>query len=290
MNPQLPLPNLKNVSYRHLLSLLAISLTPARALPLLYINEIDADQPGTDTAEFIELYTPEGARSLAGVTLVLYSGSGSGSHTALDLSASTTNPAGYLLIGPPGMIPPPDLIAPTATTWLRNGPDAVALYASPTSAFPPGTPATTANLLDALIYTAGSPPGTITGLGNAPTRAEATGTVNTALARRANGQCAWVSQPRTPRTSNGSALTYHDWTASYPSLGLDSADPDLDGSTNAQEFLFGTHPNNCASAPNLTVASDVMTFSYRQLPPRSLPRPHHLEPRPRHPHRSHSPQ
>ena len=52
--------------------LLFVLLTRAvvSAAPLateVFINEIDANQPGTpDAAEFIELYTPGGARCLAG--------------------------------------------------------------------------------------------------------------------------------------------------------------------------------------------------------------------------------
>jgi hypothetical protein len=68
-----------------IVGLLALVLGPADALPQteavvpIVINEIDYDQPGTDTAEFIELENiGSEAVNLGGVTLDLVNGTGGG--------------------------------------------------------------------------------------------------------------------------------------------------------------------------------------------------------------------
>jgi endonuclease I len=68
----------------------------------LVINEVDYDQPSTDTAEFVELYNAGASPvSLAGLTLELHNGSTSTVYDTIDLSgAGATLPAGgYLVIG-----------------------------------------------------------------------------------------------------------------------------------------------------------------------------------------------
>ena len=45
--------------------------------PVIVINEVDSDTPGTDTAEFVELYDGGvGNVSLNGMTLVFFNGNG----------------------------------------------------------------------------------------------------------------------------------------------------------------------------------------------------------------------
>jgi endonuclease/exonuclease/phosphatase family metal-dependent hydrolase len=119
--------------------------------PAIVINEIDSDTPGTDTMEFVELYDGGvGNFSLNGKTVVFYNGSNDQSYAAFDLTGKTTDANGFFLLGNSGVSPAPGLIFNNNT--LQNGADAVALYAAPVSAFPNGTPVTTASLLDAIVY------------------------------------------------------------------------------------------------------------------------------------------
>ena len=116
------------------------------------INELDADTPSTDDQEFIELLTtPE--TSLDGYVLVLFNGSSSGgdsSYFALDLDGLVADVNGIVLIGSNNVVPVPDFILFDNT--IQNGADAVAIYQGDEQDFPEGTLATTANLVDALVY------------------------------------------------------------------------------------------------------------------------------------------
>lgn len=116
------------------------------------INELDADTPSTDDQEFIELLTSPEA-SLDGYVLVLFNGSSSGgdsSYFALDLDGLVADVNGIVLIGSNNVVPVPDFILFDNT--IQNGADAVAIYQGDEQDFPEGTLATTANLVDALVY------------------------------------------------------------------------------------------------------------------------------------------
>lgn len=115
------------------------------------INEIDADQTGTDSQEFIELYDGgAGNTSLDGLVLVLYNGNGDVVYGAYDLDGYSTNESGYFVLGSAG-VANVDWAAFT-TDGLQNGADAVALYQGSAADFAAGTPLTTVNLLDAIVY------------------------------------------------------------------------------------------------------------------------------------------
>ncbi|HMB80279.1 MAG TPA: lamin tail domain-containing protein, partial [Vicinamibacterales bacterium] len=137
---------------------LAVQPPPPPGAGKVMINEIDADTPGSDTAEFIELYDGgSGNTPLDGLVVVLYDGgtdgSGKLSYAAFDLGGYATDPNGYFVLGNPGVpnaSPIPFL--PGQFGLLQNGPDAVALYVGHASDFPNGTVLTTANLLDAIVY------------------------------------------------------------------------------------------------------------------------------------------
>lgn len=121
----------------------------------ILINELDSDQNGTDTAEFIELYDGGvGSRSLTGLVVVFYNGADNLSYVSYDLDGFTTNGAGYFTLGNAG-VPGVDLVFPDNT--LQNGADAVALYLGDATQFPNGTAITTINLLDALVYDTSDP-------------------------------------------------------------------------------------------------------------------------------------
>ncbi len=140
---------------------LTLSARPVEARALhwqatnIIINEVDADTPGADSAEFIELYdNGAGNTALDGLTLVLYNGSNDQSYYALDLDGYRTDANGYFVIGNPGV----NLVATTfPTDTLQQGADAVALYLGNASAFPNGTAVVTTNLLDAMVYDTADP-------------------------------------------------------------------------------------------------------------------------------------
>ena len=127
-----------------------ICLMPVTAQALL-INEVDADMPGTDDMEFIELYDEGiGNTALDDHVVVLFNGSDDASYFAFDLDGYATNAEGYFVIGGSG-VAQADLRAPK-DNFLQNGADAVALYRGDASLFPNDTPVTTDGLIDALVY------------------------------------------------------------------------------------------------------------------------------------------
>jgi predicted extracellular nuclease len=135
------------------------SFTTAAAPPPVannvIINELDSDTPGTDAAEFVELYDGGvGNTSLTGLVLVFYNGATDTSYRAIDLDGNSTNAQGYFTIGNTG-VPGVDMTFPN--NILQNGEDAVALYAANGADFPNGTLVTTANLRDALVYDTADP-------------------------------------------------------------------------------------------------------------------------------------
>ncbi|ASP37573.1 hypothetical protein CHH28_02295 [Bacterioplanes sanyensis] len=118
------------------------------------INELDADQAGTDSAEFIELYDGGlGNQPLDGYSLVLYNGSGSKSYNSVDLSGYSTNADGFFVVcGDTAAVANCMLDIGTNTNLIQNGADAAALYARPASDFPSNTPVDVNGVVDALVY------------------------------------------------------------------------------------------------------------------------------------------
>ncbi|MCL9770443.1 endonuclease [Flavobacterium sp. HXWNR69] len=120
------------------------------------INEIDADTPGTDQLEFVELKSTTPNFSLDGYVLVFFNGgsstpfSGTLSYYAIDLDGLQTDFNGIIHIGNQLVTPTPFQLFPNST--IQNGPDVVALYLGNASDFESGTVATNSNLVDALAY------------------------------------------------------------------------------------------------------------------------------------------
>ncbi|MCF4102703.1 DUF5689 domain-containing protein [Gillisia sp. M10.2A] len=121
----------------------------------LVINEVDADTPGSDTEEFVELYDGgKGNTPLDGFIIVMFNGNGDASYNAYDLAGYTTNEKGYFVLGNAAVLNVDFVVGGNA---LQNGPDAVALYQDNISSFPNGTPVTTTNLVDAVVYGTNDP-------------------------------------------------------------------------------------------------------------------------------------
>ncbi|MEZ5033109.1 MAG: M12 family metallo-peptidase [Saprospiraceae bacterium] len=129
------------------------------------INEVDSDTPGTDAAEFVELYDGGvGNTPLDGFALVFFNGGDDKSYYAVDLDTYTTDANGFFIVGNAG-VPGVDIVF--AGNTLQNGADAVAVYEANATDFPNGTSVTTTNLVDAIVYDTddADDTGLLTGLG-----------------------------------------------------------------------------------------------------------------------------
>ncbi len=122
----------------------------------IVINELDADQPGSEDSEFVELFGPPNT-SLDGLVLVLFNGSDDQSYDAVDLDGQSTDSNGFFVIGDAG-VPNAGIQFPMGS--LQNGADAVALYTGNAADFPNDTPVTTAGLIDAVVYGTDDPDAT----------------------------------------------------------------------------------------------------------------------------------
>jgi hypothetical protein len=120
---------------------------------VLIINELDADNPSTDTLEFIELKSQTPNFSTDGYILVFFNGSSSGgdaSYFVYDLNGLTTDINGLLVVGSANVSPFPQALM--AENVIQNGPDAVGIYQALVEDFPEETVATQTNLIDAMVY------------------------------------------------------------------------------------------------------------------------------------------
>lgn len=194
------------------LLLILIVLVSNASFGQLVINELDPDTPSTDVKEFIELKSSTPNFALDGYVVVFYNGSNSLSYYAIDLDGLVTDGNGNILLGNPQVIPGPSVIIPQAT--IQNGPDAVAIYLGNADDFPLDTPATSTNLIDALVNTSNDPDPTalMTALGETVSYNEAVnGTANAPLQsiqRKPDGT--YEVKPPTPRANNdGSGIIYN---------------------------------------------------------------------------------
>lgn len=133
----------------------------------LVINEIDADTPGSDTAEFLELkWTPN--TSLDGYIVVFFNGSNDLSYATADLTGKMTNANGFFILANESLATGSDIVLPAGGSgFIQNGADAIAIYQAAAGTFPDGTAPTLTGLIDAVVYgTADADDtGLLTGLG-----------------------------------------------------------------------------------------------------------------------------
>lgn len=117
-------------------------------MPTVVINELDCDNPSTDNLEFIELFGAPN-ESLDGLVLVFFNGATDAAYEALDLDGQQCNSQGFFVAGNAAVT---NVSLVFSDNTLQNGADAVALYLGNASDFADGTPVTSANLVDALVY------------------------------------------------------------------------------------------------------------------------------------------
>ena len=138
--------------------LLFLFFINATCFSQLVINELDCDQVGTDTKEFIEIKSTTPFFPLDGYILVWFNGGTSGtgtlSYQSFDLDGVTTDVNGLYTLGNTGVTPTVD--RNFNDNQLDNGADAVAIYQTNFN-FPTGTAATNVNLINALVYDTNDP-------------------------------------------------------------------------------------------------------------------------------------
>ncbi len=124
------------------------------AFSQVFINEIDADNPGSDVREFVELKSTSPNFSLNGYVLVFFNESNTSSYYTYDLDGFVTDANGIAHFG--NILVSPSPIGTIPNNKIQNGPDVVALYLGNATDFPyttsTGTTATLTNLINAIAY------------------------------------------------------------------------------------------------------------------------------------------
>ncbi len=136
-----------------IISILFVFVSALSWSQVLVINELDCDNPSTDTEEFVEIKSQTPNFSTDGYVLVFFNGSTSGgdsSYLTIDLTGYTTDSNGLLVIGSTGVSPYPQVLI--SVSVIQNGADAVAIYQASPDDFPEETVATITNLIDVLLY------------------------------------------------------------------------------------------------------------------------------------------
>ena len=117
-------------SYLQLCTFAWIAVTTGNTHANIVINEIDYDQPGSDIAEFIELFNngPD-TISLDSYHIELINGADSSVYRNIDLSGFSIDTGSYLVIcDNPALVMNCDYDFSNSAGWIQNGaPDAVAL-------------------------------------------------------------------------------------------------------------------------------------------------------------------
>jgi hypothetical protein len=255
----------------------------------IVINEVDADQTGTDTTEFIELYNNSSESvSLAGATLVFYNGNGDVSYQAINLTG--TIPAnGFFVVGNSAVL---SAQITFTNDILQNGADAVALYYGvAASAFPNGTAATAqaSRLIDAIVYDTDDADDTglldaLTPGGVQVNEGAATTILNNAIARVPDGgtrfnTAVWVAQTPTPGATNvlpePPADDFAAWIAGFDVGALDGPYdiPMGDGVPNILKHILGLAADVAVTGALVeatNAAPGSITFVHTRIKPADL--------------------
>ncbi len=132
---------------KKILLLLSVFLSLGASAQVV-INEVDADQVGTDAAEFIELYGAPNT-SLDGLVVVFFNGSNDMSYGAYDLDGFSTDANGLFVLGNAGVN---GVQIEFPGNGLQNGADAVAIFTGNATDWATAAMVTNTNLIDALVY------------------------------------------------------------------------------------------------------------------------------------------
>lgn len=119
---------------------------------VIVINEVDADNPSTDTKEFIELKTSTANMALDGYVVVLYNGSNNLSYESFDLDGYSSDANGLFVLGTSGVSPTPNYVFSKADNVIQNGADAMAIYQDDAVNFPNDTEIKSTGIIDAFVY------------------------------------------------------------------------------------------------------------------------------------------
>ena len=125
----------------------------------IYINELNADTPGTDAHEFVELYDGGvGFSCLDDLALVFFSAGSKGTddkaYRVINLSGYQTNRNGYFVVAQAAVNVSGSSSADVifSKSFIQNGADAVALYNVSNGTHSVGSAAKREGLTDAVVY------------------------------------------------------------------------------------------------------------------------------------------
>jgi len=107
-----------------------LSFFPALSYAAVVINEFDYDQPGTDDAEFIELYNGGGSSvSLDGYVIDLINGSTGSAYRSFDLTGFVLSPNDYFVVcGNTATVANCNFDIGASTNRLQNDNEGIALF------------------------------------------------------------------------------------------------------------------------------------------------------------------
>lgn len=227
--------------------------SPPAQLSAILFNEINADNPGNDVSEFVELIGPPNA-SLNGYALAFCDGTTMTYDTVMYLNGYSLDDNGFFVAGN-STVANVDLIF--GLNSMGNGTDAVALYFQPDLIFE-GDAIIGTNLEDAVVYTTGDilVPALVTVLGLNPNYVvldETPPNEDESLSRVPDGgtpfeNSTYVMQLPTPGTWNSSACS-----AGNPQL--------TDGTTSIGFCLGGANTITLSPFPGIGAGTFVLTDS-----------------------------
>jgi hypothetical protein len=144
-------------SMKRILAVLTVVLAAAtQSNAQLVINEIDYDQPGTDSAEFVEIFNAGSSPvNLGDYRLVLFNGSTSGTgnipYDSISLPVQTLNAGQFFVIcGSGNNVPNCNVSLAAATNAIQNAASATATTPSPDAVFI--REIATGNIIDVVSY------------------------------------------------------------------------------------------------------------------------------------------
>lgn len=233
--------------------LLFTLMTASFGFAQISINEIDPDQSGTDSAEFVEILTTPNT-ALDGYVVVMFNGSDDQSYAAYDLDGFTTDADGFFMLANtthPNYSAATDMALPS--NGLQNGADAIALYLGNDTDFPNDTPITLTNLQDVLVYGTNDSDdtGLLTGFGET---VQYNDTATESIQRKVDGT--YETKPSTFRADNSSGLPACDLVLGARNATCDAFTSGTDTYTVTIEFTGGGTSAYVVGASSGTIGGD----------------------------------